>query len=275
MGSAARKKAKKQWTTPKHGKEGQQHVRRDIEAGDVGIWATCNKGREGKCVAELKHLFTEYAQKLYNVHGNTKSTEKDADEDEDLDAEIEKELSSLRKPTSQPLFTSIRLDTQCLIFFKVSPPVEPVSFVHQICSDAASSASRKQSRSVKRLTPMTLMGKATEAGLGEVARQVLAPHFHDPSTANTTKKFAIRANIRNHAILSRDSVIKQVADVVGPNHSVDLKSYDLLILVEIYKNICGISVVGSDFDKLKKFNLDEIFEPTPRPAPAQKDSKEG
>ena len=48
-------------------------------------------------------------------------------------------------------------------------------------------------------------------------------------------QFAIRPNIRNHGVLSRDTVIKQVADVVGPSHTVDLKSYDLLILVEIYK----------------------------------------
>jgi tRNA acetyltransferase TAN1 len=89
-----------------------------------------------------------------------------------------------------------------------------------------------------------------------------------------------------------------VAAIVGPDHTVDLKSYDLLILVEIYKvrprsasigtcgisfvsrmtrantidlhvqNICGVSVVGSDFDKLKKYNLAEIFEPTPKPAAA-------
>ena len=117
-------------------------------------------------------------------------------------------------------------------------------------------------------------------------------------------------------------MIKQVADIVGPKHTVDLKSYDLLILVEIYKvrsmcsyrsarfcpaaprcstgsqlcnvlpsdpqkekkatdtidqqqNICGVSVVGSDFEKLKKYNLAEIFEPTPRPRAAEKASKEG
>lgn len=36
------------------------------------------------------------------------------DEDEaDIETEIKKELSEIRKPTSDPLFTSIRLDTQC------------------------------------------------------------------------------------------------------------------------------------------------------------------
>ena len=35
--------------------------------------------------------------------------------------------------------------------------------------------------------------------------------------------------------MKRDDVIKQVATAVGPRHSVDLKNYDLLILVDIYR----------------------------------------
>jgi tRNA acetyltransferase TAN1 len=54
-------------------------------------------------------------------------------------------------------------------------------------------------------------------------------------------------------------VIKLVAQVVGPGHKVNLKQYDLLILVEVYKNVCGVSVVGGDFDMaMKRFNLDEL-----------------
>lgn len=72
-------------------------------------------------------------------------------------------------------------------------------------------------------------------------------------------QFAIRPNIRNHSILTRDAVIKQVAQMVGPGHKVDLKAYDLLILVEVYKNICGMSVVGSDFDTtMRRYNLEEL-----------------
>lgn len=48
-------------------------------------------------------------------------------------------------------------------------------------------------------------------------------------------KFAIRPNIRNNKDLTRDQVIKTVAAAVGPGHSVDLKDYDLLILVDVYK----------------------------------------
>jgi hypothetical protein len=36
-------------------------------------------------------------------------------------------------------------------------------------------------------------------------------------------------------MLKRDPVIASVATLVGPQHKVDLKNYDLLILIEIYK----------------------------------------
>ena len=35
-------------------------------------------------------------------------------------------------------------------------------------------------------------------------------------------------------------------------------------VTNVSQNICGVSVVDSDFEKLKRFNLAEIFEPTPR-----------
>lgn len=98
--------------------------------------------KEGKSVADLRDLFQEvspasrafrqrtavlflgpvspptdfnmmqYATKLY---GNTEAAE-DGDSDvegADIEAEIKKELSDIRKPTANPLFQSVKLDTQC------------------------------------------------------------------------------------------------------------------------------------------------------------------
>ncbi|KAF2096797.1 hypothetical protein NA57DRAFT_58684 [Rhizodiscina lignyota] len=245
-------KAKKQWKASRQDFKSKDSSSREIEPGVSGIWATCAMGKEAPT----------YAKKLYPANGS--STEEPAHSEKpnestetDIEAEIQNELSEMRSARKENLFTSIKLDTQCLTFFRTRPPVEPVSFVQAICRDAASSTQRKRSRFVKRLTPITLTGKATEDGLGEVAKQVLAPHFHGPNA--TAKKFAIRPNLRNHKVLKRDAVIKQVAAAVGPLHSVDLHDYDLLILVEIYKNICGMSVVGSEFESLKRFNLAELY----------------
>jgi tRNA acetyltransferase TAN1 len=33
----------------------------------------------------------------------------------------------------------------------------------------------------------------------------------------------------------------------------------------IRQNVCGMSVVGNDFEELKRFNLAEIYQPTPQP----------
>lgn len=41
--------------------------------------------------------------------------------------------------------------------------------------------------------------------------------------------------MRNHKTMTRDTIIRTVAAAVGQGHSVDLKNYDLLILVDIYK----------------------------------------
>ncbi|KAK4913561.1 hypothetical protein LTR28_013754, partial [Elasticomyces elasticus] len=169
-----RAKTKKQWRTPRKGED----TRRAIEAGDSGIWATCDKGKEAKCVGELKDLFTEVAESMYSDLSEAKDDAADGSADINIEADIAQELEGLRKPVADPPIQSVRIDVQCVLFFKTRPPIEPVAFVRRICEDAAKDTERKRTRFAKRLTPMTLMGKATEKGIEEVAKQVLAPHFH-------------------------------------------------------------------------------------------------
>ena len=69
-----------------------------------------------------------------------------------------------------------------VLFFKTAPPVDPTSFVLSFCKDVASNPEHKRAHAVKRLTPMTLIGKATENGIDELAEKVLAPHFHVDGT---------------------------------------------------------------------------------------------
>ncbi|KAF1844002.1 uncharacterized protein K460DRAFT_155730 [Cucurbitaria berberidis CBS 394.84] len=258
-------KKAKNWDMPRR-KAGPQA----IQPGDTGIWATCAMKKEAKSIGDLRDLFQEYAAKLYGAT-NEAAADNDSDsEGGDIEAEISKELADIRKPTTKPLFTSVKLDTQCLIFFRTRSPIEPVSFVHRICQDIADGAQPRNLRYVKRITPITAYEKATIQGLETAAEQVLAPHFHGPDQAG--KKFAIRPSIRNNKEFTRDEIIKSVAAAVGPGHKVDLNGYDLLILVEIYKNVLGMSVVGPDFEKLKRFNLEELRQTVPAKDSESKDS---
>ncbi|KAL9067524.1 MAG: hypothetical protein Q9157_006787 [Trypethelium eluteriae] len=253
-------KYKKQWRTPRQIQTDDPPRAQSIEPGDSGIWITCTRGKEAKCIAEIRDLFDEYARKLYS-HGDLDLSDPVA-RGVGIEDEISKELASIQKPSAAPLFHPVRVEMECVVFFKTRPPIEPVSLVHEICSDAAAASMLKRTRFVKRLSPVTLTGKATKMDLERLSKEVLAPHFH---REGSTKKFAIRPTIRNSNQLSRDGVIEQVASAVGTGHSVDLKAYDALIIVEIYKNVCGMSVVGSDYDRLKRYNLAEIYDPTPKP----------
>ncbi|KAI9801232.1 MAG: hypothetical protein M1825_003506 [Sarcosagium campestre] len=197
----------------------------------------------------------------------------------DIESDIRREVEMIKTPTTQSPFAAVKLDVQCggwyygyfpmillrglVLFFKLRKPLDPIRFVQETCRNALAHPREKRSRFVKRLTPMTLMGRATEKGLEQIAKEVLAPHFHQQDGA--AKKFAVRPTIRNHGTLKRDAVINIVAASVGPGHHVDLKNYDLIILVEIYKNICGMSVVGNDYEELKRYNLAEIYDPTKKP----------
>lgn len=61
-------------------------------------------------------------------------------------------------------------------------------------------------------------------------------------------QYAIRPTIRNNNTFKRDEVIKLVASAVGDVHTVDLKNYDLLILVDVYR----VSQTFARFEVLSK-----------------------
>lgn len=242
--------------------------------------------KEAKATAELRDLFEDYAVTIYGEdvfevamnggHNDKISTANDgeqAGEKPDIEAEIQAELDGIKasrtsqigqngsdeRQQQQPLFQPVKLDIQCVLFFKTRAPIEPVAFVERICRDAKEGAARR-SRCVKRLTPMSRMGKATVEGVNAVGHAVLDPIFHAPSTSNTEQsttttgmtetnatvqkacdqapkrlKFAIRTSFRNHGTLKSLEVIQQIAKIVGDQHDVDLKGYNHLILVEVYK----------------------------------------
>lgn len=106
---------------------------------------------------------------------------------DDIEASIKKELATLtNKSGVTKVFSPVHLDIVCVLFFKTQPPIDPVKFVHDICMEAKSTTTSWRTRYLNRLTPMTLMGKATESGLEEVGRAVLGAHFQLTSDTGIT-----------------------------------------------------------------------------------------
>jgi len=278
-GRSAKKKTGKnrQWRKQSNasGHANTPATKATIDSGDAGVFVTFGKGQDGKCIAEAKDLFSQYADKLYGDrldHAPSDEEAHDGVDGDDIEAQIRREIKGLKPGTRKTLFYSVRLEIPCVAFIKVAAPVDPVKLVHEVCADAQHDPEQKRSRWIQRMAPMTLMRKTMGQGLEELTEKVLKPHFH---SGGPSRKYAIRPTIRAHNTWTRDSVIKLVADAVGDRHSVDLKNYNLLILVDIYRNVCGMSVVGSDYDQLKRFNLAEIYSPTPLPAPKKDPEPDG
>ncbi|KIW75274.1 hypothetical protein Z517_12048 [Fonsecaea pedrosoi CBS 271.37] len=260
-----------------------------IHSDDVGIFVTCDKGQEKKCLQELSDLLDE----LFAAEPSGQPVEATSDinpdngdvGEVDIEADILAELDSLRanrepQDVSSPKFSFITLDIPCVSFvrFPRNTSFDPVETVRKLCLSASSKEEAgPRSRYIKRLTPVTLIRKTLNDGLQSLCDQVLPKHFSidvdgadedETSSKNNVElkqrpcKFAIRPTIRNNNKIGRDDVIRAVADKITAlgqgKHSVDLKGYDKLVLVDVYRNVVGMSVVGSDYETLKRFNLAEI-----------------
>jgi tRNA acetyltransferase TAN1 len=212
---------------------------------------------------------------MYGIKRQSEPDEDDGDEDQDIEASIEQELNDMKpdKPKTGQTFVVVHAEVECLMFVRMAQPIDPVEFVRKICHDArdCTDVMSRKTKYVNRLTPITNMVKATEKGLVQLARQVMAPHFvlnsgenpnQNPNedteapasisetgngTAQATAEavkpaddgyrstYAIRPSMRSHMTLNRDTVIKKVAELPDPSHKVKLTEPDKVILIDVYQ----------------------------------------
>lgn len=127
---------------------------------------------------------------VHDAGGEEDGDEEGDGEDEiDIEAAIQKEVAALKaKPSTAGSeggdnanrMTPVKMNVDCLLFVKTQSPVDPVAFVRRICEDAKRCGELPglmRCRYVNRLTPVSVMGKATEGGLVEVAKEALGAWF--------------------------------------------------------------------------------------------------
>lgn len=234
-----------------------------IEPNSSGIYATCARGKEQQCRKELMNLFSEKIEQFYDLDNL-----KDLDDDEkdtpviSIEDQIKNEINGLQdnKNSKKEFLKPIDLGCECLIFIKTRRPVEPATFVERICKESSES-NVKNTRYTQKLSPITFSVSPSLDEIKKLATKVLEPHFHQDKSTQKAYKFAIQVSKRNFSTLEKPVIIKTVAECVGRDHghSVDLKKYDKLILIECFKTNVGMSVVNN-YDEYDKFNLQQIFE---------------
>ncbi|RLV91218.1 tRNA acetyltransferase TAN1 [Spathaspora sp. JA1] len=221
-----------------------------LDPNTSGIYATCNRNKETQCRNELINLFNE----------NVPDTVEEEDEETkelSIEDKIKLEVAEL-KQTKSDKFKPLELDCECLIFIKLPKSINPVDLVDKICQ-ASYESKIKTTRYTQKLSPVVDSCSASREELKNLTKRILQPIFHNENQEPI--KFAIQISKRNFNSLTKDEMIKTIAECIGHDHGhkVDLKNYDKLIIVECYKNNIGMSVV-ENYLKYSKFNLQQIFD---------------
>lgn len=247
-----------------------------IDPNTAGVYATCNRGRELGCRKELLNLLSERCEQWYPDWELKAEVDDEDDKELSVEEQVQKELASMKKEKTakSTIFLPIDLSCECTVFVKIRKPVEPAEFIHRICQEAKD-LGEKKSRFIQKLTPVTFSVSASLEEIKKLAAIVLKPHFHKEE-GQEPLKFAIQVTRRNFNQIPKEEIIQTVAGCVGKDHghTVDLKKYDKLILVDCFKSNIGMSVV-SDYLQLEKFNLQQIFEKNMKDSKSSRVNPEG
>lgn len=233
--------------------------RSSVEINQRGFLCSCNF-REKDCVRESYNLLNHYADKLYsNVSDmSSSSTGAENQEDgEDIEASLSKEISTLKEESNSKnrRFQVVESGAKNFLFIKTTLD-DPVELAHAILKDVHETKTQ-QTRFLLRLVPVEITCKAYLPDVEKAFDSISEKYFK-----NTARTFSIVYNHRNNNSLSKDAVIKSIADKVGAlrdDHKVDLKAAEISIIVEVIKAYVFIGVVP-DYFKYKKYNLLSLCE---------------
>ncbi|XP_063919859.1 THUMP domain-containing protein 1 homolog [Zophobas morio] len=214
-----------------------------------GFLCSCNN-REKDCIREAYNLLNEYADKLYPAASRVEETEEV--QDEDISESLTKEISDLKEESTpnKKRFQAIESGARNLLFIRTTVP-NPAELAEAIVKDVHENGSQK-TKFLLRLVPVETTCRASVADIGNAFVQLAEKHFQD-----SAQTFNIMFNHRNNNVVSRDDVIKLIAEKISairPDHKVDLKAAKLSVIVEVIKGFAFLSIVP-DYLKYKKYNL--------------------
>ncbi|KAH0585355.1 hypothetical protein H2248_008595 [Termitomyces sp. 'cryptogamus'] len=197
--------------------------------------------------------FVSSPQRLVYLE-NVDSDSEDEDEDLPIETQIANEVNALKKPKQEPRFVNCQTNTTCVVFISCRPPVDPIQLVVKLVKDVQATGVVR-SRCIHRLVPVSAQCGANLPEIQGLCRKVLDPFFSQHPGRKFSYKIELR--VRNHSVISRPEFIQYIAQCVPEGHSVELTNPELFILVEVFKSVCGMSIVQDYYD-LQKFNMSEI-----------------
>ncbi|KIJ13425.1 hypothetical protein PAXINDRAFT_136074 [Paxillus involutus ATCC 200175] len=231
-------------------------VKRTIDG--PGVWASCVKGKEKQTVGELCDLFESLSSELWPIEGRDQTEGHCASEDEDvgdLEAQVAREVAAIKRPRVEKRFVTCQTNTPCVVFISCRPPVDPVKLIVTHAENVRKTGVTR-TKYTHRLIPVSGSCIANLPEIQSLCRRTFPSFFaqDDGNDPSQTRKYKIDLRMRNHNTLDRLDIIKEVAKCMPDNYTVDLDGPEVFVLVEVFKSVCGVSILR-DYYKLQKFNV--------------------
>jgi tRNA acetyltransferase TAN1 len=141
---------------------------------------------------------------------------------------------------------------------------DPLKFVCRVVEDMKNAKRYPSSRFVTRIIPIQATSSASLEDIQNIVDALVKPIIDaakDAPCKSTT--FAIIAKRRLCDHLNRDQIIEAVGKTVAETATlwkVNLSEPDYRIIIEVCKNIAGASIIATNEEPLKNFNVAELRE---------------
>jgi tRNA acetyltransferase TAN1 len=144
---------------------------------------------------------------------------------------------------------------------KVKAPVELVAEIFEKRL-ALPKEKRRCTKFITRFMPVQVTCFANLNDIKAAAEKLVKEQLNDlPGDFNGTFCIVYRHR-HDKGKLEREELTKEMASLVGASSEgrlkVDLKSPDLVLLIEVIRNIALLSLT-KDFNRFKKYNLEQIY----------------
>ncbi|DAZ97648.1 TPA: hypothetical protein N0F65_003966 [Lagenidium giganteum] len=277
-------KRKGQWKGGQDGaKRHKGQLNQAITAkGHKGVLVTCDKTKERQAVKDALNILNEMADKYFppadkaDSDANEDKAEETGGSSDTIQKKLQEEIDALKSAAKDgktgrftPLDTGVK--GLLLVQFK-DESLSPVVLVKKIFEEVEATK-EFASRFINRIIPLE---KIAYSGMDEIKESMLPLLEEHKKLFATPEKplvYAVEIKRRNCTNLNTMDVINALAEMVGPEHKVNLSAPESVLLVEIFRNTCGVSIV-TDFHKFKKFNVRSVIDPPVSEKPAEKKAKD-
>jgi tRNA acetyltransferase TAN1 len=232
--------------------------------GCPAILFTCFQNQQKSAIREAYNLLEEYADQMFGRPGEDKDEEVD-DSSLTVEQQIAAEVAQLQASKKAGNSRFAMTDTGCkgVVMIRVKDAkTDPVKLVVGAMDDMTSTKVAK-SRYLIRFVPIQHTCYARIAEITSMTKPVIAAVFGSEEDQKPACTWAIKIKKRNCDALQSMDVINCIGGFVeaGGPHKVDLTNADKVIVIEICKNVFGMSIFdGAKFRDLKEMNLRALTE---------------